>query len=692
MPIKFRNLRTVAFTGVCAAALLASAPQAQAADPAQASAGGKDTDVVAEVIVTAQYKKQDVQHVPVSIVALDGRALEDLGAAQLEDYASTIPGLSFTDRGPNRSNIVIRGISPLTGASAVGIYLDGIEQSNLNNNPDFGLFDIGRIEVLRGPQGTLYGEGSLGGTIRVFTTEPAFGRYETKFEAIGSDTDHGGGSDAFNMVTNLPIGNDAAVRLSGYDHNESGWIDNVANGDKDVNWNHDEGVRGAVKFRVGANLDVQAIVNYQQDRIGLLNVQDPTLGRYKVDRLTDQGENQRATQYTGLANYTALGGTFQEVIGYNDEQDHRGVDSLSTVGIPGYNLYYDAHSKIFTNETRYVSSYSGPFNFVTGFYYKDLSRPVALDLVNGGPLFGLSGDYINAGTTKDTTTAVYGEAYYQITDKLKATAGLRWSTDHIAFPLLTTIGTFVLNNTDLSGNYSATTPKFGLAYQSDANLLFFANIAEGYRPGGVNSIPSASPFYQQTYKPDSAWSYEAGVKSETADHRLRADATVYYIDWKNIQILGEPTNPALGFTTNAGAAHSTGFEAEVTAVPVHGLQFDVGVGYTDPRLDAPAQGLAKGSTLPGVSNWNTTVAGQYEWSLAGDWSGFARADWWYHSHTDTAPEYEVVNLRLGAQNARWGAFLFANNVTNNQEITVTATSGQYVGRPRTIGVDLRAHF
>ncbi len=431
--------------------------------------------------------------------------------------------MSFDDRGPNRNNIVIRGISPFTGNSAVSIYLDGIEQSNFNNNPDFGLFDVDRIEVLRGPQGTLYGEGALGGTIRVITTEPQFGQYAAKIEAIGSDTDHGGLSGDVNAVANLPLGNNIAVRISGYDHDQSGWIDNLGTGADNVNWNRDIGARAALRVKFGDNFDVQAIVNYQQDKIGLLNIQDPTLpAPYEVNITTPQNENQTSTQYTLLANYHVLSGTFQEVVGYNVEFDHRAVSSLEVVGVPDFDLFYDAHSRIFSDETRYVSDFSGPFNFVAGFYYKDLSRAVALDLVDGGALFGLPGDYLNAGTTKDRTTALYGEAYYNITPKLKATLGLRWSKDDVSFPLATSIGSLVLNATDLGGTYTATTPKFGLAYQSNPDLLFFANVAEGYRPGGVNGIPSSSPFYVQTYKPDTAWSYEAGEKSEWFDHRLRA--------------------------------------------------------------------------------------------------------------------------------------------------------------------------
>jgi outer membrane receptor protein involved in Fe transport len=220
----------------------------------------------------------------------------------------------------------------------------------------------------------------------------------------------------------------------------------------------------------------------------------------------------------------------------------------------------------------------------------------------------------------------------------------------------------------------------------------FANIAEGYRPGGVNPIPNPSPFYVKTFQPDRAWSYELGVKSETADHRLRANATIYYIDWRNLQILGEPADPTLGFTTNAGRAHSQGFEAEFAALPIQGLEFDLGVGYADPRIDTPAEGAPPGTVLPGVSRFNMAASAQYEWPLNDKWRGVARADAWMHSHTDSAPQAAGLNLRLGAENDRWALYGFIRNATNNLQITVTGAEGQFIGQPRTYGVDLRRRF
>jgi iron complex outermembrane receptor protein len=683
--------------------LILAAPARAGTSQSSANAPYTDDTTLQEVVVTAQYRAESVQTVPISITALTQQELLDRGAMQFEDYASAVPGLSFADRGPNRDQIVIRGISPITGVSAVGVYLDEIASSNPFDNPDIGLFDVNRIEILRGPQGTLYGEGSLGGTIRIFTNKPSFDSYEGKIELIGSSTENGGGNGDFNAVVNLPISDKLALRVSGYDHSDSGWVDNVFNGENNINWHHSQGARAALRFAPTDDLDIQLIVNTQYDRVGLLDVQDPSVGRYLVNRLTDQGEDERNTQYTLIANYKVLGGTLEEVFGLYQEHDHRGVDSASTVGVPGFNLYYAQQNKIVSNETRYVSSYEGPFNFVAGFYYKDLERPVALDLVDGGALFGLPGDYLNVAAFDDRTYAGYGEAYYNITAQLKATVGVRWAHDQVGGPSSTSVGTVSIDNTDLSGSYQATTPKFGLSYQVAPTLLVFTDAAEGYRAGGINPLPPVPPnaAYQQTFKPDKDWSYELGVKSEQFDRKLIANATIYYIKWQDLQILGLPDNPALGFTTNAGDAHSEGFEFELAAKPVRGLELDLNTGFTDAALDQPAQGAPAGTRLPNVPRWSAGSAAQYEWPLVQSWSGFTHVDWAYKSPTNedvppdaigAIPAYRLANARLGAHNDRYGVYLFCTNLTNSLGISSAGSSGQYIIRPRTYGIDLRATF
>ena len=241
--------------------LAAAAPFAGAADK-DADKKKEDSLQLEEVTVTAQFRSESVQAVPLSVTALDTETLEARGADQLADYARSVPGLTFANRGANRSQIIIRGVSPITGEAAVGLYLDGIGQSNAFNNPDYRLFDVQRVEVLRGPQGTLYGEGSLGGTIKILTTPPNTEKFESKLQFTGSDTSNGGFNSAVNGLVNIPLSTDrVALRLSGFNRDESGWIDNRFDGDKNINDLKSYGGRAALLVKPTDDFDIQGIIN-----------------------------------------------------------------------------------------------------------------------------------------------------------------------------------------------------------------------------------------------------------------------------------------------------------------------------------------------------------------------------------------------------------------------------------------------
>jgi len=685
-----------------AAMFLAASTSVWAVD-AQADAAAANSDAaIKEIIVTAQYVSQPVQTVPISITAIPSAELQAKGADDLQDYAESVPGLSFADRGPNRDALVIRGISPITGDSAVGLYLDEIPVGNVGYSlPDFRLFDVNRIEILRGPQGTLYGQDSLGGTIRIFTNKPNLENFGAKGEVIGSSTQDGGFNGDANALVNVPLVSGVlGVRLTGLARDDSGWVDNLYNGAKHLNFDHTDGARGAVRYQPTDRLEIQAIVNYQRDHVGLLNEQDPGFGRYRVYRLTDQPENQYNQQFTGIVKYRTNVGTVEEVAGLNNEHDNRGLDSGAYAGIPGYTLLYYNSAQNYSSETRFVSKLRGPLNFVVGAYYQGLERNALLTLVNGGTLFGLPGDYANLAWWKNWEYAIFGQGYYKITDKLTLTVGLRKFWERVDTPGETMIGSIVASRSFGTGNFQSVTPKFDLAYQQTPNLLLYASAGKGYRAGGVNPIPHpGQPDFSPTYKPDWAWSYELGEKSEWFDHRLQVNASIYYIKWSDLQINGIPTDPTLGYTTNAGSAHSQGFELETVTRISKGLDLEFGTGYTEARLDQPAQGAPAGATLPLVPKWGLDAAVQYERPLVAAWTGFTRIDWAYKSSMNedlpadaigTIPNYELVNLRFGLKRSKVQLYLFVDNLTNNLGMTSAGGTGQYISRPRTVGVDLRA--
>jgi len=668
---------------------------------------------ISEIVVTAQKRSARLQDVPLSITALNEQLLEDMGADSFVEYARTVPGLSFANRGPNRARIIVRGISPLTGAAPVGLYLDGIGVNNSFNNPDFQLFDVNRVEVLRGPQGTLYGEGSLGGTIKIETNKPDPEAFAFKLDSGFGTTKYGGDSYNVNSVVNIPLVEDRlALRVTGFYRDEAGWIDNVFLDQEDVNDSLIKGGRAAIRFDATDQLSIEGIVNVQETEVGQLNVRttgDPadfglpqdSFDRFDLVRTVPETEDETNSQYTLLVEYVTEWGTLESVTGLNDVDDLRDQDSAFLVGVPGFLTTFSSQSETFNQEVRFVSSFGGEFDFAVGAFYRDRERDVNLTVVDGGALFGLTGDFQNLLFQKTETMALFGELYYRPVERLQATLGLRWSQEELEDAATQQIGDIIASDTEGSETFNAVTPKFGLSYDLTADTLLFAVVAEGFRSGGVNPLPSDDPAYTPAFEEDTAWSYEFGIKSQYFDRRLTVNATAFYTDWDNMQILGVPDNPALGFTTNAGAAHTQGVELETQLQPTDNLGITFAASFTEAELDEAAQGAPAGAPLPNVPEWALASAIQYSRPLTNDMDGFLRLDWQYKSSTNgdvqrdpanDVPSYTIVNARIGVERGRWATYLFVENLTDDLAITWAASSGQYVGRPRTIGLNLRLNF
>lgn len=296
----------------------------------------------------------------------------------------------------------------------------------------------------------------------------------------------------------------------------------------------------------------------------------------------------------------------------------------------------------------------GAFNFVLGGFYCDSDR--ALQVMDGGALFGLPGDYTNSTDSRVRTYAGFGEADYQLTERLQLIGGLRWFRVEFEDAAVTLVGDLTVGETDLDSVFRSAAPKLGLCFDYTDEILLFANIAQGFRSGGKNQLIIDHLDFEPTLDEDSAWSYEAGFKFQFYDCRMTVNGAVFYTDWKDIQILGLTDLPALGFTTNAGSAHTAGFELEVLARSEDGLNLSFGAGYVEAELDEPVQGTPVGAALPNVPKWGLNAAAQYRHPLYGTANGFARLDWQYKSDTNGnilgtgltgVPSYHIVNARVG---------------------------------------------
>ena len=755
-----------------ATALMMAAWLASGAAWAQTTAPTDAADAAAaesgDIIVTASKRgAETVQSVPIAIQALSGDVLTARGAVEFIDFAGSIAGLQFNDLGPGDKKYIIRGVSS-TGAATVGVYYDEavITAANANDgggrNADIRLFDLERIEVLKGPQGTLYGASSMSGTIRYITNKPQLAEFAGTVTGEISETEKGGTNYGLHGSLNLPIVTDRlGLRVTGWLDDKSGYIDQprIQAGAVD-NVNTDETYGGRAILRwvpvdelvLTASATIQSTTSDGSSRYtpsGSLSFGDAAAGFPAVPGgdlentdLTRSPWDELLHVYGLTAEYTTGIGTFTATTNYFDRRIDFSYDSSPIlfffgVPIPAITLQPQDRS-IWSNEIRYASAFDGPINFVVGGFlqrertdfevqviksdaegrqigvFSRLNADDALQNPDGNTFFGRTDEQ------KIDQEAVFGEVTWDVTDQLSGTFGVRYFHSEQSADQETThpFGGFsgspegVLTN---ESSDSKTTFKFNVAYQPTDDLLFYFTAAEGFRVGGVNAanLPFTSDI-PPGYTPDSLWNYEVGAKTTLFD-RLRANLTIYRIDWSDTQVRAVDATGAFPFTTNAGSVRIDGVEAEIEGRIARGLDVTLAGSYQDAKLeedqpfipDNPNLGF-KGDRLPNVPEFQGSAAVSYTTAVTDALDGVLRADVSYRDKTKTqfsttSPfnvplrQYANVNLRASLVGDQWSAALFVRNLTNvRAQIDAIASDQDPLARltirPRTWGATVTRDF
>jgi outer membrane receptor protein involved in Fe transport len=683
---------------------------------------------VGEVVVTAQKRSESIQKVPISMTALDEKSLESLHIESLQDLSRQVPSLVVVSAGPGENELIIRGVSSTAGTtSTVGYYLDDTPLQPSSNAAllsqrgaiDPSLFDLQRVEVLRGPQGTLYGSSSMGGTVKYVSNQPNLTTFGYKVHVEGSGTDGGGPNDTVNATVNLPLVKDVlALRVTGFQQYGGGWIDreriDPANylaaapggGKSDVNTENNLGFRAQLRFQPDPSLSITPSIFYQYMRLGApfqVDVGPGSLNNLIQTRDVSEPTDQRSSIYN-LAVHKQF--KFFDVVSstsYLDREVKLREDSSKVLDYyfsPPQTYVYPSQmtgmylNKEFTEELRASSKLSGPLQVIGGVYFHRTFAPLSsvipdpkgYDAAFGSP-FG--GEEFYAGTRKATLqeTAVFGEASLDLGHGLTARAGLRWfDVDQRFFQ--TGDGIFNGGYTAVSSRSTDTgvNPKATLEWQIDPTKMIYATASRGYRPGGPNNPAPANVCGAQlnhlglstgelnAYAPDHLWNYEVGAKTSWLDHKLTVNGSVYYIDWSQVQ---QQIDLQCGFniTANIGAAVSKGTEMEATLRPIKPLRLTGGFGYTDAAITkgAPSVGIVAGQALQDVPRWNATGTAEYTVPLSNDLSGFGLVNLTYTSNSialsdPTSPfylkkGYTLVNLRTGVDKlGAWEVALFVNNL------------------------------
>lgn len=699
-----------------------------------------------EVVVTALKRDTMLQETPIAISAITGENLANSGVQNIGDLAASVPSLSFVDAGPAFRRVVIRGIQA-AGEPTVGTYYDetpvtgsiGAANDAGATTPELRLFDVERVEVLRGPQGTLYGSGSMGGTLRIIYNKPKFEQEFTTDTSLSS-TEEGGFNYEVNGVFNTPIVDDkAAARVVGFYGKRNGYIDEVALGIENVNDTRSYGGRGMLRFTPSSALTIDFAGFLNRMRTDS-NTWTLNAGDYNTDALTRQPVRDdldlfslTANWKTGPLNVTGVVSHLKrDLLASQDvsrfirtNRTPAACARLSNGNVPcnptqlnNFFALVDGQSTSLlvpeqdmnttTAELRVSSNSEGPLHWTAGTFYSDRKTEVENPQLNADPVTGLIIEPEQVATVRFIEDdlkqyAGFGELSWDVTEKLNLTAGTRYykyTKDIVGQTTLGSIlvGARVTPPTAVSSDESGWVSKLNASFKIAPGMLLYAEAAEGFRPGGANQVLGL-PGALTPYESDSLKNYEVGLKSMLLDRRLLVDFDVFQIDWDNIQVTGRTPNGAFSFITNAGAARVRGAEAELTARAARGLSLSANVTYTDAVLtenqtnsNVTAPGL-EGDRIPFVPKVSGGVAAQYEWPLKNLLSGFARVDANYvgSSYSDfragatftrEIDSYQLVNLRLGASTSddRWAAFLFCSNLLNEMAIVRATSSAIQVGR------------
>jgi iron complex outermembrane receptor protein len=753
------GFRSALFLGAAFAAVAAPAMAQQLAAANDAAASSDSGAQVQQVVVTAEKRSESVQKVPLAISAIGGDQLVKNGADSFEDIALLAPSVTFENNGSSEDKVIMRGIT--AGAffeaqtAATGYYIDDIPltSSFTSGGTDLKLYDINRVEVLRGPQGTLYGAGAMGGAIRVITNAPNLSDFEGEAEVTGSDTAGRAGNFDANGMLNVPLVSDQlALRSVVTYRDDGGYINDPLTGQKGTNASYVFGARSALEWQPSDALTVTLTGIYQKDKFDGISAMDANLNHQPIYGDLNQYTlyPEPATSMTAVGNlaikYNMPWATLESSTSYSHNSTDFSEDDSLAVGVllpgsPGYISSLPDRDNSFVQEVRLVSASTTPFKWIVGAYYQNDDLVVyRSDMFNPTSLLGSLG-YIplNYHTqTKRQTYAVYGEATYQFWSKWEATVGLRYSYvptsyDAAIYGLL--ISPYVTPATAINPGVAKATsqdvsPKFEITYHINDQSMICVEAAKGFRPGSPNSAIPGTPAVLQ---PDYLWDYEVGAKSAWFDGRLTADGSIYYIDWTNIQVVAStpatsvpPTPPNIPYLGNIGSAVSKGAELELQARPTEALALTLSGAYTDATYTASnAQiGITDGERIPGVPQFSGSIGADYHWSFTDKILGFAHFDVRYEADkpnglasTDKGvyiPAYTLGNLRVGANfPGATTVTLFADNLWDTRDISEIVTSDicltqatcpsplnpnapaklrEVIGQPRTVGITVAKKF
>lgn len=680
------------------------------------------------VLVTAQKKEELLQKVPLSITAISAKQVNQYRLWNTKELTAIVPNMYSSNSGDDRNVTSIRGIATTSYDPAVATYIDGVNQFGLDTYiPQ--LSDIERIEIVRGPQGTLYGRNAMGGVINIITKQP--GNTTNGFAEVNIGNY---GQQRYSAGIKTPlVKNKLFVGIAAMYNKRNGYYTNTFN---NTSFDKQNGLSGNYYLKYIANakwsfaLNVKHQNNNNNGAFPMVNgVQDAFADPFKLsqDATAKMIDNTFNTSLTAAYIGHSFNFTSQTAYQYNHryynnplDGDFSPADAVSVIND------FDGEwnrVKVWTQEFKFTSPSTATslLKWTAGTYLFYQNNPTRQAIYYGDDAALLGAPDVNFTTISSTKAknygiAFFGQASYAVTSKLDVIAGLRYDYENKKYNVL---GEYQKDpdpafattpDTSASKSFSAFSPKLGLAYKATDNTNLFITYSRGYRTGGLTQLssdPSSQPPLYP-YKPEYSNNIEAGIKNSFFDNRLFLNITAFYTRVNDAQVPTLVLPDAITVTRNAGKLESKGLEIEMSAVPAKGLQVDYNIGYTDAvykKLKLAQYGSAvdlDGKKQIFTPNTTSMLAAQYGFDICkkhtikfiarGEWIAIGK-QYFDLSNTIEQGEYSLFNIRAGLSSKCADIMFWARNLGNKKYIAYAYDFGAiHLGDPRTIGVTLSTRF
>lgn len=697
--------------------LLAFAPTGGTALAGEASAEGECR--LDSVVVSAQKRTQEAADVPMSMTVIEDVDIQDMGIQGTGDLAIHVPNLEFNDFGSRRHGLMfMRGIKSIpTGEPSTGYYVDGVNYSK-SYMFNFPLFDVERVEVLKGPQGTLYGRNSQGGVINVITKQPGE-EYEGSVAATYGSYDR---KEVRASASGPVFGDKLFMGLYGLVGVEDGYTENDADGDEDDDGRHRDGKAGRMKLRwlPTDDLDVNVTLDAQRHDDGAYParrternalVKAGTFGADEPFHYSHDFESEQENDCWGTtldATYRTGFGELSSVTGYRDYESDEHIDGDFSP-LDRMRKHWIQQERDWSQEFRLASPKDeSPISWVVGTYLFSLEADTEVTNLFGSAT-GTPGKTVLFDTERTNTgAALFGQVDHELVEGVDLTLGLRLEHEHAEAESkrvdTTAAGVSnTVNSIDESQDFSAALPKLALAWHPVEDCMLYASVAGAHRSGGFND--ASAPTGKETFSEEHSWQYEAGVKSQFLDNRLLFNVAVFHISIEDEQLPLFDATTLQNYTANAGRSHRLGVEAETRFMVVEGLELSASYSWIEAEYDSynDTDGGVDygGNQVFCVPEYTYALGASYRHKVVDGWDAFGRVDlagtgsrYFDDANTVKGAEYELVNLRLGIEGEHLDCHVWAKNLLDEEYVVFENVAGGFAedGAPRTVGVTVTYRF